>query len=118
MRGGLIGEQIGHDTTAREFRDHIRAIADQAHRSGFALADGVLQYAQRLVQIIHHHIAIACADAALDALGVYVHAEERPAVHGGRQRCAPPIPPIPPLTTSLPARSPPKCLRAAAANVS
>ena len=32
--------------------------------------------------------------------------------------CAPPIPPMPPDTTTLPASDPPKCLRASEAKVS
>ena len=86
VRAGLVGEQIGDDAAAREFGNHVRAIADEADRSGFALAHGIFQDAQRFVEIVDHHIAIAGLDAALDAFRINVDAEKCGAIQRGGER--------------------------------
>ena len=88
VRAGLVGQQIGDDAAAREFRNHVGAIADQADGRGFALADGILQDAQRLVEIVDHHVAVAGLHAPLDAFGIDVDAEKRRAVRAWRPAAA------------------------------
>ena len=83
VRAGLIGEQIGKNAAAREFGNHVGAIADEADGSGFVFAHGILQDAQSFVEIVDHHVAVAGFHATLDAFGVYVNSQERCAV----QRC-------------------------------
>src|SRR5690348_12431578 len=79
VSAGLIREQIGHDAAAREFRNDVGAIADEADGGGFAFANGILQDAECFVEIVDHDVAIACFDAALDAFGIDFDAEERAA---------------------------------------
>ena len=86
VRAGLIREQVGHHAAARQFGNHVRAISDQADGRGFAFAHGILQDAQRLVEIVHHHIAVAGLHAALDAFRVHVNSQERRAIQRGGQR--------------------------------
>ena len=90
VRAGLVGEQIGDYAAAREFGNHVRAISDETDRCGFALAHGVFQNAQRLVEIVDHHVAIAGLHAALDAFRIDVDAEKRRAIEscGERLRAA------------------------------
>ena len=86
MRAGLIGKQVGNDAAASEFGNHVGAIADEADGSGFAFAHGVFQDAQRFVEVVDHHVAIAGFHAALDAFGVDVNAEKCRAVQSGGER--------------------------------
>ena len=86
VRAGLVGEQIGHHAAPRELGNHVRAVADQPDRRRFALAHRVFQDAQRLVEIVDHHVAVAGFDAPLDALGIDVDSEKRRAVQRRRQR--------------------------------
>ena len=86
MRAGLVGKQIGDNAAAREFRDDVRAIAHQSHRHGMLLAHRILENADRFIQRIDADVAVACADAALDALRVNFDAEEGGAVQRGGQR--------------------------------
>ena len=50
VRAGLVGEQIGDDAAARQFRNDVGAIAHQAHGHGIAFAHRVFENANRLVQ--------------------------------------------------------------------
>ena len=86
VRAGLVGEQIGDDAAAGEFGNHVRAISDEAHRCGFARANGVFQDAQRLVEIVHHHVAVTAFHATLDALRVNINSKKRGAVQSRGQR--------------------------------
>ena len=86
VRAGLVGEQIGDHAAAGELGNHVRAISDEAHRSGLALAHRIFQDAQRFVEIVDHHVAVAGLHAALDALRIDVDAEKRGAVQRGGQR--------------------------------
>ena len=86
MRAGLVGEQVGDHAAARQFRNHVRAISDQADGSGFAFAHGIFQNAQRFIEIVDHHVAVAGLHAALDALGIHVDAEKRRAIQRRGQR--------------------------------
>ena len=89
MRAGLVGEQIGHDAAAGELRNDVSAIAHQAHGHGLLFADGILENANRFVQLIDADIAITPANAALDALRVHFNAQKCGAVHcGGERLCS------------------------------
>ena len=59
VRAGLIGEQVGHDAAARQFWNHVGAISHQPNGRGFALAHRIFQDAQRFVEIVDHHVAVA-----------------------------------------------------------
>ena len=86
VRAGLVGEQIGDDSAAREFGNHVGAISHQADGRGFALADGILQNAQRFVEIVDHHVAVAGFHAPLDAFGIDVNSKKRRAIQSRGQR--------------------------------
>src|SRR5271166_1189430 len=83
VRGSLVGENVGHDAAVGQLGDDVTAVADEADGDVFLLADGVLQDAQRLVERVDHEVAVAGAQALLDALGVDLDAEVTGAGHGG-----------------------------------
>ena len=86
MRARLVGEQIGDHAAPREFGNHVRAVADEPDRRRLALAHRVFQDAQRFVEIVDHHVAVAGLHAPLDALRIDVDAEKRRAVQRRGQR--------------------------------
>ena len=89
MGAGLVGEEVGHDATARELGDYVRAVSHQPHRSRLFLSHRHFQNAQRLVEVVDANVAIARADAPLDALRVHLDAEKRRAVERGGERLRP-----------------------------
>jgi long-chain acyl-CoA synthetase len=86
VRRGLVGEQIGHHAALGERRDQVRAVSYQSHRDWLALSHSVFQDAQRFVEVVDHHVAVAGLDAALDAFRVHVDPEKRTAVERRRER--------------------------------
>ena len=85
VRGGLVGEDVGHDAALGKLGDDVAAVADQPDGDVLLLANGVLQDAQRLVERVDHEVAVAGAQALLDALGIDLDAEVARAGHGGGQ---------------------------------
>ncbi len=86
VRAGLIGEQIGNDAAASQFRNHVGAISHQPDRRGFAGAHRIFQDAQRFVEVVDHHVAVTHLDATLDAFGIDVNSKKRGAVQSRRER--------------------------------
>ena len=83
MGGSLVGEDVGHDAALGELGNDVSAIADEADGDVFFFADGVLEDAQGFVERVDHEVAVAGAQALLDALGIDFDAEVAGAGHGG-----------------------------------
>ena len=84
MRARLIRKQIRNHSAPRKLRNHVGTISHQPDGRRLALSHRVFQNAQRFVEIIYHHIAIAALHAPLDALRVHVNAQKRGAI---QRRC-------------------------------
>ncbi len=79
MGAGLIGQNVGDDAAADEFGEDIGAVADEADGDGFRSGEE----GESLVEGVSDAIAVAAIEAALDAGGIDIDAEEARTVHGG-----------------------------------
>src|ERR1019366_4945712 len=70
----------------RELGNYFGAISNEADGRRFAFANGIFQNAQSFVKVVDHHIAIAGAQATLDAFGIDVNAEIGAAVQSCGER--------------------------------
>ncbi len=86
MRARLVGEQIRNHAAPRQLRNHVGTISNQSNRRRLARTHGVLQNAQRFVEIVHHHIAVTALHAPLDALRIHVDPQKRRAIQRRCQR--------------------------------
>src|SRR5208337_1803473 len=76
---------VGHHTALSQLGNNVATIADQADGDVLLLTYRVLQDAQRLVERVDHEVAVAGAQALLDALRIDFDAEIAGAGHGRRQ---------------------------------
>ena len=94
------------DAAFGQLRNHVGAIADEPDGNIFFLANRILQNAQCLVERGDHEIAIADLQALLNPLWINVDAQKRCPRHGRGEWLGSAHASMPPLTISLPARSP------------
>ena len=67
MRRGLVGDHVGADAAADQFRQDFGGIAEQADRLRFAGLGPALDHLQRLVERLGLRVDIAGAQAEIDA---------------------------------------------------
>ena len=98
MCGCLIGDDVDLDAAAQELGEDLGRVADDADRQCSLLPARCGDQRDRLVETRRDPVEVALAVT----------------LNGG----APPIPPQPPVTVSVPASVPPNRLAATAASVS
>src|SRR6201987_2133073 len=80
VRARLVGKQIRNHSASRQLRDYVGTISYQPHGRRLAFTHGVFQYAQRFIQVVHHHIAVTALHTPLDAFRIYVDPQKRGAI--------------------------------------
>ena len=77
---GLVGHHVDLHAAAHNLRQHIGAVAHQAHGQGALLAPRRFAERQGFVEIFGERVAIASVDTALDAAAIDVDGQHHAAV--------------------------------------
>jgi len=118
MGGSLVGQHVYFYAAAGHFRKNFGAVAQQPYGKRLLCLHGLLRQGEGFVQAPAHYIHIGRGQALLYAGLVRLYNYRHPPFIVTARGWAPPIPPRPPVTISLPDRSLLKCLRAQAEKVS
>ena len=91
VRRGLVGHDVRHDATGDQLLEHLGGVADEADRAAVALRPGLLDLAQRGVEVGGDEIEVARLDAAVEVVRVDVDDQADAVVHrdGERLRARP-----------------------------
>ena len=106
VRAGLIRQHIRHDAAPHQFRQHVRAIAHQPnrHRLALALAPRQESQAPRPESTPSDRSIPSSIRFSMRAGSTSMPRKQAPFMVAA-SGCAPPMPPMPPETTSLPAQA-------------
>ena len=119
MRRGLVGDDVDVDAAPQQLGQHVRAVAFEPDRERPALGLGGQHALDGVVEVVGPLVEVALVHAALEArAGSTSTISTTPPFMVTASGCAPPMPPQPPVTVSVPASEPPKRFSAMAAKVS
>ena len=85
MRGGLVGQDVGHDPSADQLGQHLGDVPHQSHGERLPASSRILHESERFVEIVRDPIAVPGLHSTDDARLVHIHAEERRTVHRRRE---------------------------------
>ncbi|ABA50058.1 hypothetical protein BURPS1710b_2184 [Burkholderia pseudomallei 1710b] len=86
VRGGLVGDDIGHDAAREDRREHVGRVAEQADRDRLAARLRVADQRERLVEIARLPLEEAHLQPLVDARLIDLDDERRRIGHAPRER--------------------------------